>query len=212
MMRHHRSVAVTFIFFGAVLIAGCGGSNGTARSAPSATVEHASTPYSGATATPARPAFPLALRDSLGRRVDLRHYRGKAVLVTFLYTHCPDVCPLIAGHLHTALERLGPAARDVQVIAVSTDPRGDTPKTVTAFLHDHQLTGQMEYLIGSASELHPVWRAWNVIARPDPQTRQLVGHSALVYGISAKGTLTTLYPANFKPGDIVHDVPLLLRG
>jgi cytochrome oxidase Cu insertion factor (SCO1/SenC/PrrC family) len=37
----------------------------------------------------------------------------------------------------------------------------------------------------------------------------LVEHSALIYGISASGKITTLYPAKFKPQQIVHDVPLL---
>ncbi len=38
---------------------------------------------------------------------------------------------------------------------------------------------------------------------------QLVAHSALVYGISASGRLTTIYPASFEPSQIVHDVPRL---
>ena len=39
--------------------------------------------------------------------------------------------------------------------------------------------------------------------------RDLVEHSALIYGIAADGKVTTLYPANFDPSQIVHDVPLL---
>jgi len=38
----------------------------------------------------------------------------------------------------------------------------------------------------------------------------LVAHSALIYGVSASGKITTLYPANFKPAQIVHDVPILV--
>ena len=44
---------------------------------------------------------------------------GKAVLVTFVSTHCPDVCPLIAQNLNAALHRLGSARSHVRVIAVS---------------------------------------------------------------------------------------------
>ena len=74
------------------------------------------------------------------------------MLVTFLYTHCPDVCPLIASKLHTALtEMSAPSGARWQIIAVSVDPRGDTPATVAQFLADHQMTGQMQYLIGSAA-------------------------------------------------------------
>ena len=93
--------------------------------------------------TPPKPAPPLALDNYLGTPVNLASYRGKAVLVTFLYTHCPDVCPLIASKLHTALDRRCPprAQRRSQIIAVSVDPRGDTPTTVAQFLAAHQMTG-----------------------------------------------------------------------
>jgi len=160
-------------------------------------------------ATPPAPAAPLQLRDSLGRLVDLRSFRGKAVLVTFIYTHCPDVCPLIVGNLHNAQAELGARAKDMQIIAVSTDPRGDTPRTVARFLRQHDMTGRMDYLIGSKQQLGRVWKAWNIVAKPEKSDPERVEHSALIYGISGLGNVTTLYPANFKPAWIVHDVPLL---
>ncbi len=149
------------------------------------------------------------LTDSVGKQVNIDQFRGKAVLVTFIYTHCPDICPLIVGHLHTAQAQLGPEARKLQIIAVSTDPRGDTPKTVAKFLKEHQMTGRMQYLIGSQKQLENVWADWNIIAKPSPTGRDQVEHSALIYGISASGKITTLYPSNFSPSQIVHDVPLL---
>ena len=86
--------------------------------------------YAGVAAEPSKPAPPLALRDSLGHPVNIDQYRGKAVLVTFIYDHCPDICPLMVGNLHTAQAQLGPEAEKLQIIAVSVDPRGDTPQTV----------------------------------------------------------------------------------
>jgi protein SCO1 len=185
----------------ALAVAGCGGSS-SAETGPA---------FSGAETKPATPAPPLKLTDSLGKSVDLSEYRGKAVLVTFIYTHCPDICPLIVSHLRTARAELGAKAREMQIVAVSTDPRGDTPKTVAAFLKDHGMTGKMQYLIGSRAELGHVWKTWNIVAKPDKAGRDLVEHSALIYGIGADGKITTLYPANFKPAQIVHDVPLLAQ-
>jgi len=167
--------------------------------------------FAGAAVTPLEFAPPIALRNSLGEPVTLTEYRGKVVLVTFLYTHCPDVCPLITANLQTRLAQLGLKARGVQVIAVSVDPRGDTPKAVADFLHVHEMTGRMEYLLGSARHLGRTWKAWNVGSQKDASNPEFVAHSALVYGVSASGKLTTIYPANFKPADIAHDVPLLAR-
>ena len=194
--------AVTDVFF----LAGCG-------SGASGQQEAASTipKFAGVAAKPSKPAPPLALRDSLGHRINIDQYRGKAVLVTFIYDHCPDICPLMVGNLHTAQAQLGPEADKLQIVAVSVDPRGDTPQTVAAFLREHRMTGRMEYLIGSRPQLERVWRDWSILSKTTPTKRDpdLVEHSALVYGISASGRITTLYSHDFVPAQIVHDVPIL---
>jgi protein SCO1 len=160
--------------------------------------------------SPPRPAPPLALRNYLGQPVNLDAYRGKAVLVTFLYTHCPDVCPLITSNLRVAQNLMGPSTSSkAQIIAVSADPRGDTPKAVAAFLALHEMTGRMQYLIGSPSQLARVWKAWGVGSEQDKQQPGLVNHSGLVYGITASGKRLSIYAANFQPSEIAHDVPVL---
>ncbi|HEX4187237.1 MAG TPA: SCO family protein [Solirubrobacteraceae bacterium] len=160
--------------------------------------------------SPVSVAPPLALRDYLGRPVNIDSYKGKALLVTFLYTHCPDVCPLIASNLRVAQNLMPAAVRSkVQVIAVSVDPKGDTPKAVASFLARHQMTGRMLYLVGSAHELGPVWQAWGVGSERDAAKPEFINHSGLIYGITSSGKRLTIYAANFQPSDIAHDVPLL---
>jgi protein SCO1/2 len=219
-----RSKSTHFLLGAAALLAAvallatlssCGGGGGATASqeqgVPSGQSKGESAAYRGIAATPPKQAPELKLDDSLGEPVDLTHFKGKAVLLTFIYTHCPDICPLIVSHLKTAQAELGPKAKDLQILAVSTDPRGDTPQTVTKFLSERGMTGRMDYLIGSRAELGKVWTDWNIVAKPDKAGRDLVEHSALVYGIAANGEVTTLYPANFSPAEIVHDVPLLER-
>ena len=190
---------------GTVGLAACGGSSsdpGTNRGASTSS-------YAGATANPPKPAPPLKLRDSLGKSVDIQQYHGKAILVTFIYDHCPDTCPLIVSNLRAAQNELGSQADEMQIVAVSVDPEGDTPKTVKQFLDKHQMTGRMEYLIGSRKELAPVWQNWSIKSERAGNNPAELEHSALIYGISGSGKITTLYPANFKPQQIVHDVPQL---
>jgi protein SCO1 len=210
-MNGRRPISALALLLCALALAasGCGGgSSGEATAGGSG--KNGGTPaYEGSVASPPQPAPALRLRNSLGEAVDLGSYRGKAVLVTFIYTHCPDVCPLIVSHLKTAQAELGAKAKEMQILAVSTDPKGDTPANVKAFLHAHGMTGKMQYLVGSRPELETVWKAWNVLAKPEKASPDLVEHSALIYGIDANGKVTTLYPANFKPSQIVHDVPLL---
>jgi protein SCO1 len=198
---------------GALLLLATGGAIGCGSSGSSSTGDapSADAALSGGLVKPPTQEPPLKLDNSLGQPVNIADYRGKAVLVTFIYDHCPDICPLIVGNLHAAQSELGKQASKLQIIAVSVDPKGDTPTTVKAFLADHQMTGRMQYLIGSRPQLENVWHQWNIVSRSDPSRKDpdAVEHSALIYGISGSGEMTTVYPANFKPKQIVHDVPLL---
>jgi protein SCO1/2 len=209
MTRRIRQFLALALVAALALASGCGSSSPKKSSTPAVTSK--STPFQGAVATPPKPAPALELKDSTGKRFNLADERGKAVLITFLYTHCPDVCPLIAGNLHTAVRKLGAKASRLQIVAVSTDPKGDTPATVKHFLAAHQLTGTMRYLIGSKSQLAALWKPWGIIAHPAKADPSKVEHSAPIYGISASGKITTLYPANFNPAQIVNDVPILAK-
>jgi protein SCO1/2 len=191
----------------AAIVTGCGAA-ASGRSNPTAAHRSNVALDAPAEAPEPYPAPAISLYNSLGQRVTLSQYHGKAVLLTFIYDHCPDVCPLIVAHLHTALQMLGPKAQQVQIVAVSVDPKGDTPATVKGFLALHEMTGRMQYLIGSERELTPVWREWGVAVQATPDSRE-VGHSAFVYGINGAGQVIALYPSNFEPQWIAHDVPLL---
>ncbi len=201
-----RLVAVAALFASLIPLSGCGGS---AHATTHATATTPKSDWAGAVANPPFAAKPIKLRNYDGKPVSLKQYRGKAVLILFIYDHCPDTCPLMVGHLHAAQAKLGSQASKVQIVAVSVDPRGDTPKTVRGFLQAHQMLGRMDYLIGSRAQLQPVWKQWGILAKADPTSPDAVEHSALVYGITASGKVQTLYPSNFKPSDVVHDVPML---
>jgi protein SCO1/2 len=202
------ALAVLVIIGGGIALIATGGKGSTSTQA----VVQTPTPskYSGSLASPAAHEPPLLLRNYKGEPVNIAQYRGKAVLVTFIYTHCPDVCPIIASNLGVSLNLMGAKqASKVQVIAVSVDPRGDTPAAVSSFLHRHGVFGRMQYLVGDQHELARVWKAWGVGSERDASNPELVNHSGLVYGITATGKVTTLYAANFRPQEVVHDAPLL---
>jgi protein SCO1/2 len=202
------ALAVLIVIGGVVALVASGGKGSTATQATVQTP--APSKYSGSLASPAAPEPPLQLRNYKGERVDIAQYRGKAVFVTFIYTHCPDVCPVIASNLGVSLNLMGAKqASKVQVIAVSVDPRGDTPTAVESFLRRHGVFGRMQYLVGDQHELARVWKAWGVGSERDAGNPELVNHSGLVYGITATGKVTTLYASNFRPQEVVHDAPLL---
>jgi protein SCO1 len=194
------------------VFAGCGGSGAGKPALPGNAETARNVSFDGSVLEPPEPAPALAtLRNYDGASFDLAAQRGKAVFVTFLYAHCPDVCPLIASKLHDAYALMAPATqRRVAIVAVSVDPHGDTPGAVARFVRQHGLRGEASYLIGAARPLASVWEAWKVGSQRDTSNPELVNHSALIYGIGADGKIYTIYASNFEPKQIIHDVPPLL--
>ena len=179
-----------------VVLAGCGGNQPGAVSHPDTPPPH--TGGVRITGNPVAPGF--TLHDDRGRTVRLSDFRGRWVAVAFLYTHCPDVCPLIAQNLNAALRK----ASDLRVVAVSVDPKGDTPAAVRAFATSHRLTSNFHYLIGSRARLRPVWRDWHVATVPGPSNT--VSHTSFEVLVDPKGRERLFYDAQVRAADVLHDL------
>jgi protein SCO1/2 len=130
------------------------------------------------------------------------------VLVTFLYVHCTDVCPLIAQNLNAALRQLGAERSHVRVLAVSVDPRGDTAPAVKRYIKKRGLLPQFRYLIGTKAELAKAWAAWHVIAvRRGPD---LVDHVAYTALVDPAGKQRVLYDSKVTAAQVLHDLRRLM--
>ncbi|HEY8744769.1 MAG TPA: SCO family protein, partial [Chloroflexota bacterium] len=107
------------------------------------------------------PAPDFSLTDQNGQHVQLAGLRGQVVALTFLYTNCPDVCPLIATKLGQADQQLGADRAKVALLAVTVDPINDTVAAVQRFDVEHQLQqSNWHYLLGSVAQLTPVWKSY----------------------------------------------------
>ena len=150
----------------------------------------------------------FALRDQNGRTLRLGAQRGKVVLLTFLYTHCPEACPLTAIHIDDALGRLGARGKNVVALAVSVDPKGDTPAAVDTFVRSHRLGSQFHYLTGPRTALERIWRLYDVTpvtkGGPDPD------HTLYILLLDRTGTTRVLFDSLARPAAMAHDVGLLL--
>lgn len=173
--------------FALALVAVCAGCG----AAHKAKIEHpaAPSPGSGFVLHPpvAAPAF--TLRDQAGRPTGPQQDRGHWTVVTFLYTKCPDVCPLIANQLGAAQRRHA----GLRVIAVSVDPKNDTPAARTRFLAAHRLGARFRFVSGTRAALAPVWARYHVAALPGPQAT--VSHSSYEILIDPKGRERVLFDA-----------------
>ncbi|MGE0253528.1 MAG: SCO family protein [Alphaproteobacteria bacterium] len=79
------------------------------------------------------------LLNAAGGRVALGDLRGQVVVLFFIYTHCPDVCPLHADRIALVQEKVNrtPMREAVRFVAITTDPLRDTPDVLSAYGEDH---------------------------------------------------------------------------
>jgi protein SCO1/2 len=160
------------------------------------------------------PAPDFDLVDQSGHSVSLAGLRGRVVVLTFLYTHCPDECPLIAEKLHAAAGQMGDAMSKVSFVAISVDPDNDTPAAIGTFLHEHQVEGQLTFLTGSRAQLAPVWAAYYIAAQANANTSSSASvlHSTRVLVIDQAGDERVNFDSDFNPADLTFDLQTLLAG
>ena len=144
-----------------------------------------------------------------GRAVTLSAHRGQVVALTFLYTTCPDVCPLTATRFRAAQAELQGDASRVTFIAVSVDPDRDTPKAVQDFSTAHGLAANWYYLVGGRAQLSPVWAAYGIGVQAGSTT---VTHNDAVYLIDARGRERVLLHSDDLARDLANDLRALLKG
>ncbi|MHB8577097.1 MAG: SCO family protein [Dehalococcoidia bacterium] len=169
------------------------------------------------------PAPDFSLHDAAGAPFSLRETRGKAVWLMFLYTHCPDICPAIAGKVAVVAKQLGPDAAKVEFVAVSVDPLGDTPDSVRTFTADHGLDAlgsRWRYLLGTSDELAAVWHDYGIGAEPRPAAiaalpggdAPAVDHNTEMYMIDRQGRERVLVHADDSTDTLTANLRRLAGG
>ena len=183
-------------------IARTGDDSSSAQPASTPVVEGQESPFEGALLPDGVRAPDFSLRDENGRRVTMREYRGKPVIVTFLYSDCTTECPAQAQQIKGALNDLG---HDVPALAVSVNPPGDTPASIKRFNEKMGVTGRIRWVRGSEGQLRKLWKGFAIV----PQTPQRE-HLARIVLIDRDGVQRVGFPASqVTPERLAHDVRLL---
>jgi protein SCO1/2 len=152
----------------------------------------------------------LELTDHTGRARTLQDFRGKAVVLFFGFTHCPDVCPTTLADLSQAIKQLGPDAQRVQVLFVTVDPERDTrealAKYVTAF--DPRFLG----LYGDAAATRRTAQEFKIYYEKRKNGDSYsIDHSGQSYVIDPQGRLRLLVRPDRIAQDLADDLQALLK-
>jgi len=172
----------------------------------------AKSPFTAVDVTGGEMGGALRLTDHDGRSRSLADFRGKAVVVVFGFTHCPDVCPTALADMARAVRQLGDREGDVQVLFVTLDPARDTPELLKQYVpafHPAFLG-----LRGSEAETTAVTRDFKIYASqrpgktPDTYT---IDHSAQSFVFDRQGQIRLLLPPNMASAAIASDLRLILN-
>jgi len=151
------------------------------------------------------------LTDHNGRSRTLADFRGKAVVLFFGYTQCPDVCPTTLSDQAQVMRLLGGDAARVQVLFVTVDPERDTPELLAQYLpvFNPSFLG----LYGDAQATAQTAQAFGVVYQKQPTTSGYsMDHSAGTFLIDPQGKVRLLAPYGQRAEWLAEDIRLLLAG
>lgn len=147
----------------------------------------------------------FSLTDQDGRLISVGALKGRVLAITFLDSHCKQLCPLEGDQLGQTQRSLG-TKTPMTLLVISVAPATDTPDSERAFASTHHWTGEWHWLTGSPDQLAAVWKAYSIAVQNAPDN---VLHSSVVYLVDRSGYERAGWAAGLEPELLTHDVRLL---
>ena len=154
----------------------------------------------------------FALTDHTGKPRTLADFKGKAVLLFFGYTQCPDVCPTTMVELASVMKQLGPLADKVQVLFLTIDPERDTPALLAQYVpaFDPRFLG----MTGDKAAIDKVAKEFKVFYQKEPGKipgNYTMNHTTGSYVFDPQGHIRLFIRHGQGAEPIAHDLKLLLQ-
>jgi protein SCO1/2 len=158
------------------------------------------------------PVPDFELRDQDGKTFHFASTRGEVVLITFIFTTCPDVCPLLTANfaaIQRDLDRQNIA--DYRLLSITTDPERDTPPVLKVYAGRFKAqTERWSFLTGSRRDLAKIWKAFgvNVVKNQSDQ----VQHTTFTTVVDRQGNRRVdYYGDQWRDADVLSDMQRLRR-
>jgi protein SCO1 len=158
------------------------------------------------------PDFSFTNQD--GKRISVKQYRGKTLLLTFIYTRCPfpDFCPRMSSNFAEIYKQLGanPAVSATQLLSISFDPEHDSPKVLRDYAHnvahtpDAALFSRWQFAAPSPADLPKIANFFALTVKPEGG---LITHNLSTAVIGPDGKIEKWYHgSDWQPADLIKDV------
>ncbi len=195
-----RKIAGSVLLWMTILLTGC---------LPQTPIAPTITPIPGVTViNPAKPVSDFTLTNQDGVATHLSDFKGKLVLITFGYTHCPDVCPITLAHFKQIKDELGQSADQLAFLFVSVDGARDTPTRLKEYLpvFDPQFVG----LTSDEKTMRQVVKDYGVIFELKNagglKSDYVVEHTAGTYLVDKNGQWVRRYAYDADPIIVANNI------
>jgi protein SCO1/2 len=146
---------------------------------------------------------PFTLVDHTGATVTDADFRGKAMLIYFGYTFCPDICPASLQVMAAALDRLDPEERArIQPILITVDPQRDTVDQLAQYVSSPAFPDGLVGLTGSEEQVAEAARAYRVAFRRAGEAGSddyLMDHTSIVFLMDSGGGFADVFTHGTDP-------------
>ncbi|MDO4906471.1 SCO family protein [Neisseria sp.] len=218
-MSKHNLHHFLFTVAAAALLAGCGPQEAAPSDASQPAPDKASAEVAAAAGfhgTDMRKediGGDFTLTGGDGKPFNLSSLKGKAVILSFGYTHCPDVCPTELLTYSDTLKQLGSDAENVAVVFASVDPERDTPELIGKYVRQFN-PGFIGVTATEGQDLPMIKQQYRIVSAKTQQQSEkvyLVDHSAGTYLLDKNGEVAVFEPYGYTAQQIADDIRILLK-
>lgn len=159
------------------------------------------------------------LTNQFGEEVSLPDdYSGKVLIVGYVYTNCPDICPMITYNMRD-LQREFPGEEDFHLISISFDPERDTPEVLHSYAESYNINQEnWSMLTGESNEVNEVLDKLGIatVKTPtkfteDDKAIYFIDHTDKVSLIDKKGQVRNHYlGSELDTETVIEDIQTLL--
>jgi protein SCO1/2 len=146
---------------------------------------------------------PFTLVDHTGTTVTDADFHGRAMLIYFGYTYCPDICPFSLQIMGAALDQLDPAERArIQPVLITVDPRRDTVEQLARYVTSPAFPDGLVGLTGTEEQIAEAAGAYRIVyrrAETEEAGDYLMDHSSIVYLMDGEGEFVDIFTHGTDP-------------
>ena len=164
---------------------------------------------------PSRTVSDFTLLAQNGEPFAISELQGKAVLIFFGYTHCPDVCPLTMLDFRDVHEAFSAEDDPVAFVYISVDGERDTPAIMADYFARRDMQDYMIGLSGdetTLSRISPEYNLYYTLNPPDDNGYYTVDHTASIYLLDTEGRLSRIFAYGTEPAIIAETIREILDG